>query len=138
MRIVTAQANDAGTVTEQIRAGLASHNEPLAGPRNTRPLVLALHDEGGAIIGGLTAKTYWNALHIELLWVEDSLRSQGWGRRLVEAAERGARARGAEHAYVTTISFQAPGFYEKLGYCKFAELEGVPRGASRLWYRKAL
>ena len=31
-----------------------------------------------------------------------------------------------------------PGFYERLGYRKFAELEGTPKGASRFWYCKEL
>ena len=136
--LVLAEEAAAGEVTARVRAGLAAFNEPKVGARRTRPLVLALRDERGDVIGGLTGKTYWNALHIELLWVSEALRSRGYGKRLVEAAEREAVSRGAELAYVTTLAFQAPGFYERLGYRQFARLEGVPRGTTRFWFSKEL
>jgi GNAT superfamily N-acetyltransferase len=136
--IACVEEREASEVTDRVREGLARYNEPVAGPRGTRSLVLSATDSHGDVIGGLTGKTFWNALHIELLWVSEASRSHGCGRRLVEAAENEALARGAEVAYVTTLSFQAPGFYEQLGYRKFGELAGVPKGASRLWYCKEL
>ena len=37
-----------------------------------------------------------------------------------------------------TFSFQAPDFYQKLGYTTFAQLENFPPGRSRLFMRKKL
>jgi ribosomal protein S18 acetylase RimI-like enzyme len=129
---------EASEVAERVKEGLARHNEPKIGPRRSRPLVLSLNNENGELVGGLVGKTYWNALHIELLWVSESHRRSGYGRRLIETAENEGRTRGAEVAYVTTLSFQSPELYEHLGYTKFGELEGLPKGASRLWYSKRL
>jgi len=135
--VAIADEREAAEVADRVREGLARHNEARVGPRRTRSLALALNDERGDLIGGLVGKTYWNALHIELLWVSEVHRACGFGRRLVEAAEAEGRVRGAEIAYVTTLSFQAPDFYERLGYRKFAELDEVPKGFSRLWVLQA-
>ena len=43
-----------------------------------------------------------------------------------------ARRRGCARAHLTTYSFQAPGFYEKLGYRIRHIFEGLPEGHSQL------
>jgi GNAT superfamily N-acetyltransferase len=88
--------------------------------------------------GGLIGETYWNWLHIELLWLEEGLRGRGYGQRLVIMAEDEARRRGMKHAYLNTFSFQAPDFYERLGYQRFGTLEDFPPGHKRHYYRKDL
>jgi hypothetical protein len=37
-----------------------------------------------------------------------------------------------------SFSFQAPGFYEKLGYRTFGVLEDYPPGQAQVWLRKDL
>jgi predicted N-acetyltransferase YhbS len=56
----------------------------------------------------------------------------------MEKAEGEARARGASLVYLNTFSFQAPAFYERLGYEQFGELADTPKGAKRMWYVKKL
>ena len=55
---------------------------------------------------------------ITLLVVDESVRSRGAGRALVEAAEAWARGRGAKRVAVTTALDRAGAhaFYERLGY----------------------
>ncbi|MDY6868090.1 MAG: GNAT family N-acetyltransferase [Chloroflexota bacterium] len=48
------------------------------------------------IVGGVIGATYWNWLYVDLMWVREDLRGQGFGRRLLELAEKEARARGGE------------------------------------------
>lgn len=136
--IALVDGRTADEIADRLREGLARYNEPHIGERCTLPLVLALKDESGELIGGLAGKTYWNALHIELLWVSEVRRGRGYGRQLIAAAEAEGRRRGVEVAYVTTVSFQAPEFYERLGYSKLAELENTPKGFSRLWFSRRI
>ena len=75
---------------------------------------------------------------MDLLWVREDQRGQGYGRRLVEQAEAEARRRGARHAYLDTFSFQAPGFYEKLGYEQFGQLPEFPDQHRSYFYAKDL
>jgi len=55
------------------------------------------------------------------------MRGQGVGTQLLHAAEQEARARGCDHMVLSSFSFQAPGFYQKLGYEVFAVLDEHPR-----------
>jgi GNAT superfamily N-acetyltransferase len=102
------------------------------------PLALALRDAAGGIAGGLIGEAQWGWLRIDILAVAEGHRGGGWGRRLVEAAERAAVAAGCHAAWVDTFSFQSPGFYRRLGYEVFGELPDYPAGQVRLFLRKRL
>jgi hypothetical protein len=56
----------------------------------------------------------------------------------MEVVEEKARELGAKNAYLDTFSFQAPGFYEKLGYQTFGELPAFPPGHERFYMKKEL
>ncbi len=86
----------------------------------------------------MLGETYWDWLYIDLLWVKDELRGRGYGRRLLTLAENEARQRGAKNAYLDTFSFQAPEFYEQLGYEVFGELQDYPAGHQRYFFTKKL
>ena len=60
------------------------------------------------------------------LWVSDGLRGRGVGRELMDRAEVRARERGCHSAWLDTFSFQARGFYEKVGYEEFGRLDYPP------------
>jgi GNAT superfamily N-acetyltransferase len=70
--------------------------------------------------------------------VADGERKLGLGRTLMERAEQEAVLGGCLHAYVDTFSFQAPGFYEKLGYERFGVLDDFPPGHQRIFFVKSL
>lgn len=53
-------------------------------------------------------------------------------------AEDEARQRGCKAGVLYTISFQAPGFYEKFGWQRFGEIPCNPPGASRVFMTKTL
>ncbi len=53
-------------------------------------------------------------------------------------AEAEAEQRGCHSAFLNTIAFQAPGFYQKLGYQEFAQLEDADPRLTRIWFRKRL
>lgn len=92
------------------------------------PLEVFLLDDAQKVRGGLIGLTRWNCLLIDVLWVEESLRGQGFGRQLMELAEQQARQRGCIEGFLDTFSFQAKGFYEKLGYEAFAQIDDYPSG----------
>ena len=53
-------------------------------------------------------------------------RGQGLGTELLALFEGEARARGCTHVFVTSFTFQAPGFYERHGYREIFRWQGVP------------
>ncbi len=102
-----------------------------------RPLTLALR-RGGDLVGGLVGATFMGWLSVDGLWVAEDHRGCGHGAALMARAEEEARARSATDSVLDTFSFQAPGFYRKLGYREFARLDGFPAGGSRHYMTKAL
>jgi len=70
--------------------------------------------------------------------VQEELRGQGLGRELILQGESEARSRGCIGAYVNTFDFQAVGFYDRLGYVVFGQLDDFPPGHSRYFLRKQL
>lgn len=100
------------------------------------PLEIFLLDDRQKIRAGLVGLTRWNWLLIETLWVEESLRHQGFGKQLMLMAEQEAKRRGCIEAILDTFSFQAKGFYEKLGYEMFAQVDDYPSGYSFFQLKK--
>jgi GNAT superfamily N-acetyltransferase len=82
--------------------------------------------EKARIVAGLAGETYCGWLFVKYLWVSDALRGRGVGRELMARAEARALERGCHSASLETFSFQARGFYEKLGYREFAQLDYPP------------
>jgi GNAT superfamily N-acetyltransferase len=93
----------------------------LAGDRNARAFVAS---SGDTVVGMTTIHLRDTLNHsspiaqITLLVVDESTRSRGAGRALVEAAEAWAQSRGAKRVAVTTALNRtgAHAFYERLGY----------------------
>ncbi len=124
--------------TDVIFNGLREYNRIHVGEIVFQPLAVFLRDENDQIAGGLTGGSWWGWLHIELLWLRDDCRGQGWGSALMAAAEDEAIQRGCKHVMVDTHDFQAPEFYVKLGYQPYAVLKDFPPGHERIFYQKTL
>lgn len=101
-------------------------------------LTLRESDSDSRVVGGLVGATNLGWLHIRILSVPANRRKQGLGRELMLRAEAIARQRGCRAAWVDTFSFQAPGFYEILGYRRFGDLPDYPPSFDRLFYWKRL
>ena len=117
---------------------LDAYNIAITGFPEYSPVNLFLRDAGDEVMGGLLAAVWGGVLFIRILWVSEALRGRGFGRCLMEMAERRAVERGCRHIFVDTFSFQAPGFYEKLGYQIYAKAEDWPLGHAHHFFRKDL
>jgi ribosomal protein S18 acetylase RimI-like enzyme len=104
------------------------------------PLHVFALDATGAVRGGLVGRTHsipqW--LEISVIWVDERLRHHGLGRKLMEDAEREAWQRGCRYARLATGNYQAPGFYERLGYSLYGRLENCPAGETVYYYWKEI
>ncbi|WP_367875171.1 GNAT family N-acetyltransferase [Luteolibacter sp. Populi] len=80
-----------------------------------RPLVL-LAKQDGQVVGGLFAETQLAWLRISIMAVDPAWRSRGIGAALLAEALRLAVDGGCKHAYVDTMEYQAPRFYQAHGF----------------------
>ena len=110
-----------------------------AGAPAARELTVRLLDASGELAAGVSGWTWGVAAGIGMTWVRDDARGQGLGEQLLADFEAEARARGCTHVFVTSFTFQAPGFYEKQGYREIFRWKGVPTpGADDVHFRKEL
>jgi GNAT superfamily N-acetyltransferase len=117
---------------------LRQYNESRAGSPAAMPLSILLRNTDGRIIGGLHGTSAYDWLIVELLFVPEPLRSEGVGTSLLLRAEDVARDRGCLGVWLDTFSFQARGFYERLGYGVFGAVEDHPADGARYFLKKRL
>lgn len=97
-----------------------------------------IRNKENKVVGGAIGSVFGGWLYISLMWIEESLRNQGYGTTLLEMMENEAVKLGCRHAHVDTYSFEAKPFYEKNGYTLFASLENYPEGHSKHFLKKKL
>lgn len=117
---------------------LYDFNMAATGIRNGELLGIFVRDATGTIEAGLSGWTWGDCCRIDKLWVREGLRGSGLGRRLVCAAEREAARRGCRLVALDSHSFQAPEFYQKLGYELWAVLDGYPSPHRQYYLRKTI
>jgi GNAT superfamily N-acetyltransferase len=97
-----------------------------------------VRDEHGEVIAGYNGHTWGGCCELSHVWVHEQYRGQKLGEALLSSAEAEACERGCVQIVLATHSFQAPGFYERMGYERKYVLEGRPQRHSQLIYSKLL
>ena len=118
--------------------GLLSHHADKGHVRKTTTFSFLLKNQEDKVVGMVIATVLWNGMEINSLWVDESIRNQGWGEKLMNIAEEEGKNRGCTVSYTNTFDWQAPKFYEKLGYTLYGKLDDFPKGSSLSYYSKQL
>ncbi len=126
-----------GTI-RAIESGLTAHATELGLRTDWSPRWIVGRDEGEVVQAGIRFVLAFEWLFVNWLWVADAHRRHGIGSQLMAGAEAAARAQGCRAAYLDTFTFQAPKFYERLGYREFGRLDDFPPRHARIWFSKAL
>jgi GNAT superfamily N-acetyltransferase len=124
------------SVTDMIYDGF--RKEALDRPGAERvPWCLAVKD-GDKILAGCQGHSGGVNIYIKYLFVDKTLREQGYGARLMNRVEDIAKERGAHKLWVDTMSYQAPEFYKKLGYEEVSRVDGFGGDCDRVFFCKIL
>jgi GNAT superfamily N-acetyltransferase len=135
------------TVTDQptddaemvIEGGLDRYNANQAGHSDSRPLAVLINDPvTNAVVGVLLGRRTLGLFFVDLIFVPDTVRGRGVGRRILEAAEREAIRRNCTNVALYTFSFQAPAFYAWQGYHELGRIECDAPGYTRFCMTKRL
>jgi lactoylglutathione lyase len=117
---------------------LFEFNAAATGYRDGLLLGGSVRDDAGHIVAGFQGHTWGGCCDLSVVWVDARYRGRGLGTSLLRSAEASAVARGCQVIVLTTHSFQAPGFYERLGYEQRYSIEDRPVGHADLIYVKLL
>jgi ribosomal protein S18 acetylase RimI-like enzyme len=135
MTIILQKTTDTAFLKD-IETGLEAHSAKTIG-KNKTPVYFVVQDASG-VKGGMKASYVGASFFVSWLQVDESLRGQGWGKKLKAAAGEEARKRGCCKMFVDTLSFQAPKFYEALGFRQCALIPGYYDGYDRIFFQKDL
>lgn len=123
---------------ERLREAIDSFNVHRTGRDDWGRITVFARDDDGRVVGGITGDWWAGWLHVTYLWLDEEIRGRGLGRELLAEAERAAIAKACRGVLLETYSFQAPGFYRKLGYREIGRLDGYPPGHSQYYFWKPL
>ena len=113
---------------EELRADL---------PQATNGSLTLVEEVEGRVVAGLTGRTSYGWLHVDVLWVARAARRQGHGRRLMQAALDEARAMRCHGVWLDTSNPAACAFYLALGFEDFGCLangDGQHPETHRRWF----
>jgi GNAT superfamily N-acetyltransferase len=134
--LIAGDADDG--LRERLDQEVNAFNAAATGYHDARLLSIAARADDGDLRAGLYGWTWGGCGYIELLWVADGQRGNGLGSKLLAAAEDEIRRRGCDRVALDTHSFQAPGFYARLGYAECGRTPGYPHGHDSIHLVKRL
>lgn len=132
---VGAQDNE---LEQRLDDELTAFNADATGAGRPEEFSVRLTDADGELAGGLTGWIWGSLCAVSMLWVRQDLRHEGWGARLMKAAEEEGARRGCTDMTVSSFTFQAPDFYRKQGYRETGRSEGIPGGNEDVHFHKSL
>jgi GNAT superfamily N-acetyltransferase len=122
-----------------ITDGLSAYNVSQTGYRDFRPLAVFVRDPAtGKVVGGLYGRSSFGLVYVDRFFLPENLRRERIGSRVLAMAEEEGRRRGCTRIALTTLSVQAPGFYQKQGYDIAATIDCDPPGLTRYYMMKRL
>jgi ribosomal protein S18 acetylase RimI-like enzyme len=123
---------------KQVYEGFSRHAIAMTGHDEKLESVAFVAMDGNAIAGAVVVERFWGALHVKYVYVDDLHRGQGLATRLIERALAYGRDHKCPFAFVETMSFQALGFYQKMGFELEFTRSGYAHGTSFHYLRKDL
>ncbi|PHQ65196.1 MAG: GNAT family N-acetyltransferase, partial [Sulfurimonas sp.] len=98
---------------EALKSGLTKYNESFTGSVFKEKVSSFVKNESGIVVGGILGEINWNRMHIQGLWIDESIRKDGWGSKLIARFEQYALSKGIANIRLETTTFQALDFYLK-------------------------
>ncbi|MCR8643612.1 GNAT family N-acetyltransferase [Paenibacillus sp. N1-5-1-14] len=99
---------------------------------------LYVRDDEGTIRGGLLASFHWDFIEVHILWLDEAVRGERYGTKLINVIEAKARELNCVLIKLDTLSFQALDFYKKNGFTVFGQIDDVAGGNTHYYLQKRL
>lgn len=138
LRAIELQRGDCREIDAFLSDRIYEFNTKATGYFDDETFAAVQRDEAGQIVAGVSGHTWGGVCFIASLWVSEALRGTGLGAALLKVAEQNAKERGCSLVLVSSHSFQAPGFYLRMGYEQQAVIHDHPVGHADHHFAKRL
>ena len=125
-------------LSERINRELVAYNVEITGVSEMTPLSVKVTGDDGGLIAGLDGVSWGTAMLIDSVWVHPEHRKDGWGTKVMAAAESEARTRGCTDMSVCSFTFQVSDFYKRFGFVETGRRLGYPNGTADVVMWKGL
>ncbi len=95
-----------------------------------------LKDPSNKVFGGVSGAIFYGCVDIDQLWVDKTLRHQGWGTKLMDEAEKIGKQHGCTFASTRTMDWEALNFYQERGYLIDFVRDGFAKQSKMYFLRK--
>ena len=99
---------------------------------------LVLRGGDGSVVGGLLGKILFRDLHVDIVWLHETVRGRGYGRDLLLEAEAYGRQEGCEKVVLNTMRKGVVRHCQRLGYQIMARIDDFAMGQPVFFLRKDL
>jgi ribosomal protein S18 acetylase RimI-like enzyme len=98
--------------------GLREYNQHFFGQYEKKDFAIYIQDEKATIIAGICGFIIekHQTMRLEFVWVHKEHRKKGIGSKMLFYIEKYATLKQCKFLQVSTLEFQAVGFYQKMGY----------------------
>lgn len=121
----------------EIKAGLYQFNQRHIGDYQAENVIIKVTD-AGKVVAGISGSICWQWGYIARLWVNENYRTSAIGKQLVNSFEEVCLGKSCLGIRLETTSFQAKGFYLKLGFTQFGEIDNFPPNHTCYFLKKEL
>ena len=92
--------------------------------------------DGKKIIGGALGIVMWAWYYLTDFYIDKKYRNLGIGKKVIEQVENFAKRNNALGVRIDSWNFQAPKFYQKLGYKIWGKFDDCPPGTTHYYMYK--
>lgn len=112
-------------ISNIITDGLKEYNQTKIGPYEIIPFNIYATDLQEKVIAGINGEFYNQLIRINAVWVDEKHRNKDLGTKLFQVLEEYAKEHEYKIIQLFTTDFQAPSFYEKLGFTCVTKVDRV-------------
>ena len=134
MKIISLTEEQAEDIEERLR----EYDEAFVSCRMKGNIQIGIQENGKLVAGLDACMTAFKILYVSTVFVDESCRRKGYGRKLIEEMERRAKLLGANTIRLDTFSWQGKDFYQALGYQEVGHYENPEDGYAESFFLKRI
>lgn len=136
--IITYEPKPKQEETSILWQGLSEFAKMMRGHEPGKAYAFFIRNKKNEIKGGCSGYIFYGSCYIDLLWLDDLLRNQGYGTQLMRETEKLATENQCHFITVSTMDWEAYEFYKKLGFYVEFERGGYDKNSTFYYFRKDL